>query len=321
VKGAFYKEAKMRFLDKLFGRKKPTPVLKSGKQAPITKTALRATAARTGTHAAVSKTAVPAMAAKPESPTPLTPSNEKMIRDLLAELTPDIAENMASEMSSDSYRAAEQLAALGETAVEPLVQMLPTSSRAHYALGLIGGETSFKALVRELNTGNWRRIQAAARALEWMKDKRALAPLRRHINTSIAEVFTAVTNAIAVIERDQIREEQLFKVDYDNPVGQVERFWTLLDEFRNDPIKREGFRQWHAEFVAAMPNLKFNSKKKRGWIWYILGVTIYKVINPDAGGFNRNCPEAAYCFEQAMKDPPDDISISYYLNGVTQSRE
>jgi hypothetical protein len=261
----------MRFLDKLFGRKKAAPVVKTGEQS---------------------------------------------IADLLAKLTPDIEEDGDFEMGSKGYDAARQLVGMGQKAVEPLMRMLPISSRAHYALGLIGGEAAFQALCRELGSGNWRRIEAAARALGKKGDERALEPLRRHIGTHSFEIHRAVTEAIAEIEQAHMGMEQLFKVERDNPVGQVERFWALQRDFREDPVKRERFMQWHADFVAAMP-VRFDSDSTRGRIWGMLGVMIYYLINSDHTDFCHKCPEAAYCFEQCLKYTHNRVTdIGSYLERV-----
>lgn len=248
---------------------------------------------------------------------PAVEPGQHSIADLIAKLTPDIREDMDSELGSSSYEAAEELAGMGQPAVEPLMRLLPISSWAHYALGQIGGETAFQALIRELETGNWRRIEAAARALGKMGDERALEPLRRHTGTRSFEIHRAVTEAIAEIEQAHIGIEQLFKIERDNPVGQVERFWSLQEDFRRDPAKRERFMQWHAEFVAAMPGLKFDSDATRGRIWGMLGVMIYYMINPNASYFHTKCPEAAYCFEQCLKYTPDRVTdIGSHLERV-----
>src|SRR3989304_8201155 len=81
-------------------------------------------------------------------------TDQDRIEDLIAKLTPDIKEDGDSELGYDSFEAAKELAHIGQSAIKPLIQMLSISSRAHYALGLIGGETVFQALCRELETGN-----------------------------------------------------------------------------------------------------------------------------------------------------------------------
>ena len=75
--------------------------------------------------------------------------------------------------------------------------------------------------------------------------------------------------------------------------------------------------QWHAEFVAAMPDLKFDSDTTRGRIRGMLGVMVFYMINPDEGDFVCKCPEAAYCFEQCLKYTPNRMTdIGSYLKMV-----
>ena len=248
---------------------------------------------------------------------PVIQTDRDKIEKLIARLTPDIKEDMDSELGSDSFKAAEELAHMGHSAIEPLIQMLPISSRAHYALRLIGGETVFQALSHELETGNWRRIEAAARALGKMGDKRALEPLRLHTGTSSFEIHRAVTEAIAAIEQAHIGTDNLFKVDHDNPVEQVERFWSLQNNFRRDSAKRDQFIQWHTKFVADMPDMKFDSDKTRGRIWGMLGIMIYYMINPSDSSIYKKCAEAAYCYEQCLKYTPERMTdIGRYLKMV-----
>ncbi|HEY4662500.1 MAG TPA: hypothetical protein VIH07_02345 [Candidatus Humimicrobiaceae bacterium] len=248
---------------------------------------------------------------------PVIQTGQGRIEELIAKLTPDIKEDGDSELGSDSFQAAKELAHIGQSAIKPLIQMLSISSRAHYALGLIGGETVFQALCRELETGNWRRIEAAARALGKMCDRRALEPLRLHTGTSSFEIHRAVTEAIAAIEQAHIGIDNLFKVDHDNPVGQVERFWSLQNDFRRDPAKRDQFIQWHAKFVDDMPDMKFDSDKTRGRIWGMLGTMIYYMFNPMHSTFSDKCAEAAYCYEQCLKYTPERMTdIGTYLKRV-----
>jgi len=248
---------------------------------------------------------------------PVVLTDQGKIEKLISKLTPDIKEDIDSELGNDSFKAAEELAQMGQSAIEPLIKMLPISSRAHYALRLIGGETVFQALCRELETRNWRRIEAAARALGKIGDKRALEPLRLHTGTSSFEIHRAVTEAIASIEQANIGIDDFFMVDYANPVKQVERFWSLQKDFSRDPVKRDQFIKWHAKFVADMPKMKFDSDKTRGNVWGMLGTMIYYMINPKDISIYKKCPEAAYCYEQCLKYTPERmINIGQYLKMV-----
>jgi len=223
---------------------------------------------------------------------------------------------MRSEIGDRSSKAAAELSKIGEPAVEPLIQALPRTSWAHYALSLIGGEVAFQALCRELRTGSWRRIEAAARGLGRMKDPRALGFLRPHASTTSAEAYRAVTEAIASIERAQIGEHEWLRLDKENPVGQAKRVWSQFDQIREDVKLRERAIQWHGEFVAAMPDLKFSSDQERGDVWGMLGTLIYYFLNPDRGGIYGSCPEAEHCYEQCLKLTPDRHDIKFNLQAL-----
>lgn len=133
--------------------------------------------------------------------------NER-ISELIATLEPDIQTDMDTDIAGRSSKAAIELSKFGESAVEQLIQALSRSSYAHLALSFIGCERAFQSLCRELQTGNWRRVEAAAKALGRIGDPRALEFLRPHTATKIAEVHRAVTTAIGDIERAQVGKER-----------------------------------------------------------------------------------------------------------------
>lgn len=269
--------AKLSFFDKLFGRKKTEPRV---------------------------------------STSPASKAEGGRIAELITTLEPDIQTGMDSDITGRSSKAAVELSKFGESAVEPLIQALPRSSYAHFALGLIGGERALQALCRELQTGNWRRVEAAAKALGRIGDPRALELLKPFTATTSAEVHQAVTTAIASIERAQIGEERWLQVDRSNPYDQVKRVWSQFREIRDDPSLREGAIQWHRDFVAAMPELSFGSDEQRGDTWAMLGTLIFYFLNPEETMIYGQCPEAAYCYEQCLKYTPDRIDVQHYLKAV-----
>jgi len=247
-------------------------------------------------------------------------ADAERIGELINSLEPDIEEGMSSEIGDRSAKAATELSKIGEPAVEPLIRALPRTSWAHYALSLIGGDAAFQALCGELRTGDWMRVEAAARGLGRMRDPRALEFLRPHVSTTSAEVYGAVTEAIANIERAQIGERDWLRLDREDPVGQAKRVWPQFDKIREDSELRERAIQWHREFVAAMPELKFRSDQERGDVWGMLGTLIYYFLNPDRSDIYGGCPEAEHCYEQCLKYTPDRHDIKFNLQALRRGK-
>lgn len=249
-------------------------------------------------------------------PASLSNAETERVSALIAMLEEDISAGMSSDSTHRSSKAAIELSKLGEIVVEPLIKVLPRSSDAHYALGLIGGEKALQALCGELQTDNWQRVTAAAKALGQIGDPRTLEPLRPLKATNVADVAWAVDTAIALIERKQIGEDRWLLVDRDDPFGQVYRVRTLLDEIKDDPPLRESAIKWCRDFITAMPDFQFDSDKERGHVWAMLGTLIFHLLNPQERDFTVQCPETAYCYVQCLKYRPDMIHIQKRLEQV-----
>jgi len=248
--------------------------------------------------------------------TPAGKAEKKGIAELIAALEPDIQTGMDADITGRSSEAAIELSKFGEPAVEPLIQALSRSSYAHFALGLIGGERAFQSLCRELQTDNWRRVEAAAKAIGRIGDPRALELLKPHTATRIAEVHRAVTTAIASIKRTQTSEEQRLQIDRNNPYDQIKRVWSQFDEIKYDKSLRDHAIQWHRDFVAALPELNLGSDEERGHTWAMLGTLIFYFLNPQKATITGKCPEAGHCYEQCLKYTPDRDDIRGYLEKV-----
>lgn len=236
------------------------------------------------------------------------------IAPLINVLTDDIPMWLIAK-SRQEMNAVKALAKIGEPAVELLKEVLPYKSNAHRALGLIGGEEAFQALINELYRDmRGKGAEAAAEALGDLGDARALNDLKFvQINTTSAEVSRAANYAIAKIERKQIGETEWLKVDKNDPYSQVKRIWEFIEEICDDPLLLETAIAWHTEFVKAMPELPFASEKERGHTWLMLGSLIIYFRNPTIREITAeaitNCKEAEYCFEQCLKYlPKQDIS-------------
>jgi len=239
------------------------------------------------------------------------------VRELIAALEPTIEHDGNADIHGRSDEAALSLAKIGEPAVQALIQALPRSSYAHLALGLIGGERAFQALCQELDTGNWRRVCAAAKALGRMGDPRALDLLKAQSHTSVAEVHQAVNTAIARIERNQREGERWLEVDKANPRKQVEHVRSLFDDIRDDPAQSDDAIRWARELAQAMPGLAFDSDEEKGYTWGVLGTLIFYLLNPDKRNIEGECPEAARAFEESLKYKADQPHIEAFLKQVS----
>jgi len=244
-------------------------------------------------------------------------SQDGRVRDLIAKLEPDILTGQP-DITAQSREPAVELSKIGEPAVDQLIQALPRSTWAHYALGLIGEEKAFQALSKELQAGNRSRVHAAAAALGTMGDPRALEPLNsiKPRTEHDPEVYRVIENAISRIERAQIGEERWLQVVREKPFEQICRVFDTLKEMQFDAAQRERGIKWHRQFVAAMPQLKFNSESEKGQAWELLGTIIYYLLNPGNQSFNVKCPEAAYCYEQCLKLRPEKNYIRNSLERI-----
>lgn len=243
-------------------------------------------------------------------------ANSNEITDLIADLYEDIETGLNPFSSSEcSLDAATKLAAIGESAVDALAAALPRTSYAHVTLGMIGGEAAFKALCSELDTGNWRRIAAAARALAEIGDIRALDFLRPHAESNVWELANAIATAMAQIERTSAGAEH-FKVDRDNPYDQVLGMWNDLTSIQHDDALRSEAIKWYHRFIEALPQLRFSSNEQKGDAFAMLGTVIYYLLHPDHSDFYDRCPEAAFCYEQCLKFNPQRTDVNSFLKEV-----
>ena len=223
---------------------------------------------------------------------------------------------------------AEALAGIGQPSVKPLIDSLPESTRAYLALGKIGGEEAFQALFKELKSGNWMRVEAAAKALGEIGDARALDALKViYTNTTSAEISWAAEKAISTIERKQIGESEWLKVDRHDPYAQVNRVWDFREEivYSRDSTLLKTAIEWHSELVKAMPGLSFVSDRDRGFTWVRLGFLIiyfrnrtFQDITADA---ISDCEEAKYCFQQCLTYFSDQDISDVASNAVQEYLE
>jgi DNA-directed RNA polymerase subunit M/transcription elongation factor TFIIS len=102
-------------------------------------------------------------------------------------------------------RVTDVLVRIGHPSVKPLIAKLGKSRRAYFALGRIGSEEALGALVRELTSVNWRRVEAACIGLGLVENPEALYVIN-HLentrkNTRVGEVYAAAGAAIAALQR------------------------------------------------------------------------------------------------------------------------
>ena len=105
----------------------------------------------------------------------------------------------------ESDRVAAVLVKFGWQSVPALISKLGKSRRAYFALGRIANEESINALVRELTSVNWRRVEVACIALGLAEDPAALRAVP-HLETTrkttrVGEVFSAAGTALAALQR------------------------------------------------------------------------------------------------------------------------
>ena len=108
------------------------------------------------------------------------------------------------KVNKGSDHVTDALVKIGHPSVQPLIAKLGKSRRAYIALGRIGSEEAVGALVRELSSVNWRRVEVACMALG-LVDKSIALTLIPHLekarkSTRVGEVYTAAGTAIAALQ-------------------------------------------------------------------------------------------------------------------------
>lgn len=108
-------------------------------------------------------------------------------------------ENRAADCMADI------LVKIGVASVKPLISKLGKSRRAYYALGRIGSEEALEALIRELTSVNWRRVEAACIGLGLTENPNAAYVIAHLENTRkttrVGEVFAAAGSAMTALQR------------------------------------------------------------------------------------------------------------------------
>ena len=126
---------------------------------------------------------------------------------ILPTLVDGFEENSLEE--PDTNRGADHivnlLAKCGGASVPPLIAKLGKCRHAYYGLGKIGNDEAIQALVRELSSVNWRRVEIACKALSMVATPNVLKvvgqieTVRR--TTRVGEVYTAAGNALVEIQK------------------------------------------------------------------------------------------------------------------------
>ncbi len=109
------------------------------------------------------------------------------------------------DQSKGADYVADLLVEFGPDCVPPLIAKLGKSRHAYFALGQTGEEDAINALVRELASVNWHRVELACMALGLVEHPRILDVLDQIIKlrntTRWGEVHYAAGVAIASIQR------------------------------------------------------------------------------------------------------------------------
>jgi HEAT repeat protein len=255
-------------------------------------------------------------------------------------------------------QAIKALGKLGDVrAVEPLIAALEGNNRAAVAwsLGELGDARAVEPLVGILEDYLESNRTAAAEALGKLGDPRAAGPLaalrRKKEEERVRQAaLTALTKmgeeALVPLLKDRsstVRESakqaleclgwspgttkvKWPEVDRANPVNQIkwvqdELQWLRYDKRHDDVI------QWWKDMAEAMPDLTivypgrdFSPEDAKARAWSGLGMIIYYLRNPSDVAFSKPCPEAAFCWEQALALMPGDGYYTDCLKRVSGSK-
>jgi hypothetical protein len=222
---------------------------------------------------------------------------------------------VASE--EEPYREAlDRVVELGEEAVPALLEHLGESELIALALGRIGRDTALEALGKELCAEDWRRVEAAATGLGSSRNPKAIPILEAargsRYDTQIAEVHYALNRALTQLEKLRAGGKWS-EVDRQRPWQQISMVQQQLPELLRDETRRQQAIDWWREFTTAMPDMTvvvpgydYSPEDAKSRAWSGLAVIIYYLLNPGKGVISSRCPEARYCWEQALKLMPGD---------------
>ena len=147
---------------------------------------------------------------------------KKALIEMGAPVIPVLVEGLKEDtleepnLSRGADYVTDLLVAFGAQSVQPLIAKLGKSRHAYYALGRTGNEEAIRALVRELSSCNWRRVELACAALGLVENPSVLKvagqldKLRK--STRSGEVYTAAGDAVTAINnrfrthRDAVKE-------------------------------------------------------------------------------------------------------------------
>ena len=225
------------------------------------------------------------------------------------------------------WEAANELAALGGVAVPKLMRHLGKSWFVAAALGKIGTREALAALGRELRSEDWRRVEAAARGLGISKNPDAIPILESvrgsRAETTIAEVHQAFNWALGELQKAKAGDKWL-EVDKNRVWQQITMVSSQLRGIMHDAAKRNGVIRWYEEIKDVLPGVElmvpgrdYSPADAKSRAWSMLATIIYYANNPDKSSFSVPCPEAKYCWEQALKLAPGDSYFTSCLRDVS----
>ena len=113
------------------------------------------------------------------------------------------------------------------------------------------------------------------------------------------------------------------EVDRENPLQQILWVKNELERLRYD--KRHGDAiQWWKDMTEAMPDMTivypgkdFSPEDAKSRAWSALATIIYYLRNPAHLELKNPCPEAAFCWEQALELMPGDQYFKSCLKSVS----
>lgn len=225
------------------------------------------------------------------------------------------------------WEAANELAALGGTAVPELKRHLGRSRFIAAALGKIGTAEALTALAGELSSQDWRRVEAAARGLGLSKRPEAVPILESVLGSraerTIVEVHQAFTWALGELRLAKAGDKWL-EVDKNRVWEQIMTVSSQLRSIMADAARREGVIRWYEDMKEVLasaeivvPGRDYSPADAKSRAWSMLATIVYYAKNPDKSSFSVPCPEAKYCWERALELMPGDSYFTSCLRDVS----
>lgn len=253
---------------------------------------------------------------------PIIPSDKLVFRICVCTFDQEHA------LFAEEYKRYDSLAKEAEQYGDAIVPALASSVSkgpfVHKALAYVGTSKAVEVLIDELSKRDWRRVEAAANALNLTANQDALPALKAAqkstLHQHIAEVHAALAIAISSLQRKAKGEEWLDINEHD-PLEQI-RMVAMQRDTLNE-TQRLATIEWTREMIRTLPDLQardtISPNSRKAIAWNLLAITTYYLQWPrDCVCWDHPCPEAKTCWEHACELDPENSQFKESLGRIAK---